>query len=32
MWDIASPEDDMLGLEHVDRTRTARNGPDLFLK
>lgn len=33
LWDIASPEDDSLGLDHVDRTRSVRNGAgDLFLK
>lgn len=33
IWDLASQEEDMLGLDHVDRTRTIRNGAgDLFLK
>ena len=32
LWNVASSEDDMLGLDHVDRTRVARNGPDLFLR
>lgn len=32
LWNVASSDDDMLGLDHVDRTRVARNGTDLFLK
>lgn len=33
LWDVAANEDDYLGLDHVDRTRTIRNGAgDLFLK
>ncbi|KAK0651817.1 hypothetical protein B0T16DRAFT_404747 [Cercophora newfieldiana] len=33
LWDVASNEDDFLGLDHVDRTRSGRNGVgDLFLK
>jgi len=33
LWDVAANEDDYLGLDHVDRTRTMRNGVgDLFLK
>lgn len=32
LWNVASSEDDMLGLDHVDRTRVARNGTDLFLR
>lgn len=33
LWDIATTEDDFLGLDHVDRTRLMRNGAgDLFLK
>lgn len=32
LWNAASSDDDMLGLDHVDRTRVARNGPDLFLR
>lgn len=33
LWDVAANEDDYLGLDHVDRTRTMRNGTgDLFLK
>ncbi|KAJ9151597.1 Ubiquitin carboxyl-terminal hydrolase [Coniochaeta hoffmannii] len=33
LWDIATTEDDFLGLDHVDRTRAVRNGAgDLFLK
>jgi ubiquitin carboxyl-terminal hydrolase 7 len=33
LWDVASNDDDLLGLDHVDRTRIARNGVgDLFLR
>lgn len=33
LWDVATADDDMLGLDHVDRTRTMRNGlGDLFLR
>ncbi|RDL40906.1 Cysteine proteinase [Venustampulla echinocandica] len=33
MWDVATQDDDMLGLDHVDRTRVIRNGAgDLFLR
>ncbi|KAF7559047.1 hypothetical protein G7046_g5116 [Stylonectria norvegica] len=33
LWNAASSDDDYLGLDHVDRTRTLRNGVgDLFLK
>jgi hypothetical protein len=33
LWDVASSEDDLLGLDHIDRTRVARNGAgDLFLR
>ncbi|KAK1847136.1 ubiquitin c-terminal hydrolase [Colletotrichum chrysophilum] len=33
LWDIATNDDDFLGLDHVDRTRTLRNGVgDLFLR
>lgn len=32
LWNAASSDDDMLGLDHVDRTRVARNGTDLFLR
>ncbi|ODA78381.1 hypothetical protein RJ55_05762 [Drechmeria coniospora] len=33
LWNMVSPEDDFLGMDHVDRTRTLRNGVgDLFLK
>jgi len=33
LWDVASQDDDLLGLDHVDRTRAVRNGAgDLFLK
>lgn len=33
LWDVAASEDDLLGLDHVDRTRSLRNGVgDLFLK
>lgn len=33
LWDMVSPQDDFLGLDHVDRTRSMRNGVgDLFLK
>ena len=32
LWDMAG-EEDLLGLDHVDRTRSLRNGVgDLFLK
>lgn len=31
LWNVSSSEDDMLGLDHVDRTRPIRNG-DLFLR
>ncbi len=31
--DVVTSEDDLLGLDHVDRTRAIRNGAqDLFLK
>lgn len=33
LWDVAASEDDFLGLDHADRSRTLRNGVgDLFLK
>ncbi|KAK3939543.1 ubiquitin carboxyl-terminal hydrolase [Diplogelasinospora grovesii] len=33
LWDVAVSEDDYLGLDHADRTRSVRNGVgDLFLK
>jgi ubiquitin carboxyl-terminal hydrolase 7 len=33
LWDVASQDDDLLGLDHVDRTRAVRNGTqDLFLR
>lgn len=33
LWDVAASEDDFLGLDHVDRSRSLRNGVgDLFLK
>ncbi|KAF6836255.1 Ubiquitin carboxyl-terminal hydrolase 21 [Colletotrichum plurivorum] len=32
LWNVATNDDDLLGLDHVDRTRTVRNGQDLFLK
>ncbi|KAB5575494.1 hypothetical protein GE09DRAFT_594410 [Coniochaeta sp. 2T2.1] len=33
LWDVADNQDDSLGLDHVDRTRSLRNGAgDLFLK
>ncbi|KAK3378288.1 hypothetical protein B0H63DRAFT_397552 [Podospora didyma] len=33
LWEVAANEDDYLGLDHVDRTRSLRNGVgDLFLK
>ncbi|VUC34971.1 unnamed protein product [Clonostachys rosea] len=33
LWNAASSEDDYLGLNHVDRTRSVRNGAgDLFLR
>ncbi|KAK0727330.1 hypothetical protein B0T26DRAFT_637316 [Lasiosphaeria miniovina] len=33
LWDVAANEDDFLGLNHPDRTRSLRNGvSDLFLK
>ncbi|POR35949.1 Ubiquitin carboxyl-terminal hydrolase 21 [Tolypocladium paradoxum] len=33
LWNVASSEDDLLGLDHVDRTRSLRNGVgDLFLR
>ncbi|KAK2601922.1 ubiquitin-specific protease ubp15 [Conoideocrella luteorostrata] len=33
LWNIVAPEDDFLGLDHVDRTRSLRNGVgDLFLR
>ncbi|KAF4635550.1 hypothetical protein G7Y89_g2550 [Cudoniella acicularis] len=33
IWDVATQDDDMLGLDHVDRTRVIRNGAgDLFLR
>ena len=32
LWNIASSEDDYLGFDHPDRTRSLRNGVgDLFL-
>lgn len=33
LWTMAATEDDYLGLDHVDRTRSLRNGVgDLFLR
>ncbi len=33
LFDVAANEDDYLGLDHVDRSRSMRNGVgDLFLK
>lgn len=33
LWDLSAPEDDYLGLDHADRSRSLRNGVgDLFLK
>ncbi|KAK7398289.1 ubiquitin-specific protease ubp15 [Neonectria punicea] len=33
LWNVAQSDDDYLGLDHVDRTRTLRNGVgDLFLR
>ncbi|PHH78995.1 hypothetical protein CDD80_5848 [Ophiocordyceps camponoti-rufipedis] len=33
LWEVASSDDDMLGLDHVDRSRSLRNGVgDLFLR
>lgn len=33
LWDVAANEDDLLGLDHPDRSRSTRNGVgDLFLK
>lgn len=33
LWNVAASDDDYLGLDHVDRTRTLRNGAgDLFLR
>jgi ubiquitin carboxyl-terminal hydrolase 7 len=33
LWNAASSEDDYLGLDHVDRSRSLRNGVgDLFLR
>ncbi|RDA85100.1 hypothetical protein CP532_3121 [Ophiocordyceps camponoti-leonardi (nom. inval.)] len=33
LWEVASSEDDMLALDHVDRSRSLRNGVgDLFLR
>lgn len=33
LWDVAATEDDFLGLDHLDKTRSARNGGgDLFLR
>lgn len=33
LWNVASSEDDFLGLDHIDRTRSLRNGAgDLFLR
>lgn len=33
LWTLAAPEEDHLGLDHVDRTRSLRNGVgDLFLR
>jgi ubiquitin carboxyl-terminal hydrolase 7 len=33
LWNVASQEDDQLGLDHVDKTRSLRNGVgDLFLR
>jgi len=33
LWDVASQDDDLLGLDHVDRSRVIRNGAgDLFLR
>jgi ubiquitin carboxyl-terminal hydrolase 7 len=32
LWDVATLDDDLLGLDHVDRARPARSAADLFLK
>jgi len=33
LWEVAAQDDDLLGLDHVDRTRSLRNGAgDLFLR
>jgi ubiquitin carboxyl-terminal hydrolase 7 len=32
LWDVAANPDDALGMDHPDRTRSVRNGVDLFLK
>jgi ubiquitin carboxyl-terminal hydrolase 7 len=33
LWNVATSDDDLLGLDHTDRTRTFRNGVgDLFLR
>lgn len=33
LWDLSGTDDDYLGLDHVDRTRSTRNGVgDLFLR
>jgi ubiquitin carboxyl-terminal hydrolase 7 len=33
LFDVATHEDDLLGLDHLDRTRAVRNGAgDLFLR
>ncbi|TVY85149.1 Ubiquitin carboxyl-terminal hydrolase [Lachnellula suecica] len=33
LWDVATSDDDMLGLDHMDRTRKTNNGGgDLFLR
>lgn len=33
LWSVAQTDDDYLGFDHVDRTRTLRNGVgDLFLR
>lgn len=33
LWDILQPEDEYLGLDHADRSRSLRNGVgDLFLR
>jgi ubiquitin carboxyl-terminal hydrolase 7 len=32
LWDVATLDDDLLGLDHVDRARPVRSAADLFLK
>lgn len=33
LYDLVDPDSDLLGLDHVDRSRNLRNGAvDLFLK